>query len=125
MLQPDEIDGSAIFEDPDAQMRALLAELEHAENALRLAQAIDEDVDGCREEHRAIRVRIAATPAFNAEGLRAKARAADLAGRRDGLADVLPGSFTALAASLVRDVLEISDLSSVRNLPAPSAGRGR
>ncbi len=108
MLQPGELDGSAIFEDPDAQMRALLAELDHTEAELRGAETIGKDVDRWRAEHRAIRLRIEAQPAFGAEGLRGKARATDLAGRRDGTADVGPGGFVSLAASLVRDVLEIS-----------------
>ena len=124
MLQPDEIDGSAIFEDPDAPLRAMLAELEHAESELRIAETLGQGTDQRRAEHRVIRARIEATAAFGAEGLRAKARAADLAGRRDGLADVGRGGFVALSASLVRDVIEF-DFSSVRNLPAPSATRDR
>lgn len=110
-MQPGEIDGSAIFEDPDAPLCALLAELEEADAQLRIAETIGQGVAARAEQHRAIRAKIEAFPAFGAEGLRAKARAADLAGRRDGLVGTAPGGFVALAASLVRDVLELGDVS--------------
>jgi len=91
---------------------------------LRTAGTIGGDVDSLREQHRDIRARIEAMPAFGAEGLRAKARAADLAGRREGHAMIGPSGFVALAASLVRDLLDLGAASSVQNLPAPSTSLG-
>lgn len=108
MLQAGEINGSAIFEDPDAPLRALLAELEEEDAQLRIAETIGREAAACVEQHRAVRAKIGAQLAFGAEGLRAKARAADLAGRRDGLVLAGPAGFVALAASLIRDVLEMT-----------------
>ena len=78
MMQPDEIDGSAIFEDPDAELRGLLGELEEAEAQWRIAETTGGDVERWRQVHRAVREKIDPTPALGQEGIRAKARAVNV-----------------------------------------------